>query len=90
MSEAARREARRWTSRTMKMTMLAALVGGGLAIAAPTQAHAEGCGDYGSWVGGGGYCDKDYGPDGSYTHCVHVNVLGFGGQQCDRIYPPAP
>jgi len=90
MSEAARREARRWTSRPMQMTILAALVGVGLTIATPTPAHAEGCGGFDSWAGGGGYCDYDYQPDGSYMHCVHVIVLGFRDQQCNRIYPPAP
>ena len=75
----------------MTMTILAALVGGGLAIATPALAHAEGCGGFnGGVLGGGGYCDFDYGPDGSYTHCVGVNVLGIGGRQCDRIFPPAP
>lgn len=75
----------------MKKALLAALVGVGLAIATPALAHAEGCsGAHGPMGNGGSYCDTDFWPDGSYMHCVTVNVFGFGGQQCNRIYPPAP
>src|SRR6476619_6648188 len=38
--------------------------------------------------GGGGYCDSDYTPDGSYTHCETVYVMGFGGTNCYRVFPP--
>lgn len=61
----------------------------GLAVAAPSQAEGCASGSGGGW-GGGGYCDFDYWPDGSYMHCARVYVMGFGGESCNRIYPPAP
>lgn len=68
---------------------LAVLFGAGvLALAAPAQ--AEGCASGNGGWGGGGYCDTDYAPDGSYNHCVTVDVMGFGGSQCNRVYPPPP
>ena len=59
-------------------------------MAAAAPANAVGCSSGGSPWGGGGYCDTDYWPDGSYMHCVTVYVMGFGGSQCNRVYPPAP
>jgi hypothetical protein len=61
-----------------------------MALASPA-ANAQGCASgYGGGFGGGGYCDYDYAPDGSYMHCETVYVLGFGGTNCFRVYPPAP
>ena len=76
--------------RTLIASGLAVLFGAGvLTLAAPAQ--AEGCASgSGGGYGGGGYCDSDYWPDGSYMHCVTVYVMGFGGSQCNRVYPPAP
>ena len=68
--------------------MAGGLMAFGALAAAPS--HAEGCGGGGGAFGGGGYCDSDYWPDGSYMHCVTVHVLGFGGTQCNRVYPPPP
>jgi hypothetical protein len=65
----------------------AALIGGGLALAAPSQ--AQGCASGYAAGNGGGYCDFDYAPDGSYTHCETVYVMGFGGTNCYRVYPGA-
>ncbi|SRX92334.1 hypothetical protein MSP7336_00559 [Mycobacterium shimoidei] len=36
---------------------------------------------------GGGFCDSDAWPDGSFYHCAHVYVLGFGGGGCGRVCP---
>ena len=47
---------------------------------------AVGCGSGGRPWGGGGYCDSDYRPDGSYMHCEAVYVMGFGGN-CYRVSP---
>ena len=58
----------------------------------PSPAHADGCA-YGGFGGfGGGYCDTDYWPDGSFYHCVTVAVFGYGST-CNRVCPgnpPAP
>ena len=64
------------------------LVAGAIALATP--ASAVGCASGGSPWGGGGFCDTDYRPDGSYMHCERVYVLGFGGENCFRVYPPRP
>lgn len=65
------------------------LAAGAIALAGP--AAATGCGGGGAGgFGGGSYCDSDYRPDGSYNHCESVYVLGFGGWNCYRVYPPAP
>ncbi|ULN41339.1 hypothetical protein MI149_27785 [Mycolicibacterium crocinum] len=69
----------------------AVLSAAGIAFAAPSAADCGGGGN-GGWTpwGGGSYCDGDPYPDGSYDHCVSVTVLGFGGTNCQQIYPPAP
>jgi hypothetical protein len=59
----------------------------GIAAFPVATAHAEGCAAGGGGPGFGGYCDSDYWPDGSYMHCVKVYVLGFGGEQCNRVRP---
>jgi hypothetical protein len=70
---------------------VAALSAGGIALAAPAGADCGGGGN-GGWTpwGGGSYCDGNTYPDGSYDHCVSVTVLGFGGSNCWRVYPPEP
>lgn len=60
-----------------------------LGMASPASA-GPGCSSGGSPWGGGGFCDIDYGADGSYLHCERVYVLGFGGENCYRVYPPRP
>ncbi len=69
----------------------AALSAAGIALAAPAAADCGGGGN-GGWTpwGGGSYCDGNPYQDGSYDHCVSVTVLGFGGTNCQRVYPPAP
>ena len=62
---------------------------GVLALAPPSQATGCASGSGGGY-GGGGFCDGDIAPDGSYMHCESVYVLGFGGASCNRIYPPPP
>ena len=77
------------TRRVLAALGIAGAVAGGVALATPAQ--ATGCASgYGGGFGGGGYCDFNYGADGSYTHCESVYVLGFGGQNCYRVFPPAP
>ena len=76
------------TRKVLAAAGITGAVAGGLALAAP--ANAEGCGNGYGMGNGGGYCDTDYWPDGSYMHCVTVSVMGFGGSQCNRVYPPAP
>jgi len=73
-------------------SVLAALgVGALLTFFSAGTAHAD-CqgGGGGGWPGGGGYTDCNYAPDGSHDHCVHVQVLGFGGWQCTRLRGNAP
>ena len=62
------------------------------ACAAPT-ASAE-CAAGWSPFGGGGFCDMNYQPDGSFDRCIHVVVDplpflpgNFGGTSCDRFCP---
>jgi len=64
-----------------------AIVGGAIAIAAPASADCGGAIVLGN---GGGRCDSPPGPDGSFIRCDTVRVLGFGGTNCYRVYPPAP
>jgi hypothetical protein len=41
-------------------------------------------------VGPIGRCDSPSAPDGSFTRCDTVYVLGFGGTNCCRVDPTAP
>ena len=73
------------TRKVLAALGIAGAVAGGLALAAP--ANATGCAyGNGGW-GGGGFCDSDYAPDGSYMHCESVYVMGFGGSNCFRVHP---
>ena len=73
--------------RTLIASGLEVLFGAGVvALAPPSQ--ATGCGSGGSPWGGGGFCDTDYRPDGSYMHCESVYVMGYGGENCFRVFPP--
>ncbi|MUM15467.1 hypothetical protein FZI91_17890 [Mycobacterium sp. CBMA271] len=65
-----------------------ALTAGGVALAGP--AAAAPCGKVVVWGNGGGVCESDFGSDGSFTRCDTVYVLGIGGTNCYRVYPPAP
>ncbi|EHM22824.1 hypothetical protein MBOL_01890 [Mycobacteroides abscessus subsp. bolletii BD] len=50
-------------------------------------ASAAPCGKVVVWGNGGGVCESDYAPDGSFTRCDTVYVLGIGGTNCYRVYP---
>ena len=58
---------------------------GGLAVetfdASPARADTCMWGPF-----GGGYCDSQYWPDGSYYHCLNTR---WGGS-CGRVCPPPP
>jgi hypothetical protein len=66
----------------------AALAAAGIAVAGPASAMGP-CGSAVVLGNGGGRCDYDEAPDGSFTRCDTVYVLGFGGTNCYRVYPPA-
>lgn len=75
----------------MLVKLVAALfISSGFAASAAGTAGATGCMSGGGWGGSGGYCDFNYGPDGSYTHCERVYVLGWGGENCYRVHPGVP
>jgi hypothetical protein len=48
----------------------------GIAVATPAPAHADGCGNVGSY----GSCDTDYASDGSHEHCDYfwAPFVGYG------------
>ena len=66
-----------------------ALVAGGIGLAGPASADGF-CGGAVVLGNGGGRCDHDQEPDGSFMRCDTVYVLGFGGTNCYRVYPPPP
>ena len=66
-----------------------ALAAGGIGLAGPASADAP-CGGAVVLGNGGGRCDYDQGMDGSFMRCDTVYVLGFGGTNCYRVYPPPP
>ncbi|MEU9806810.1 hypothetical protein [Mycobacterium sp. NPDC050853] len=66
----------------------AALAAGSITLAGP--AAAAPCGNVVVWGNGGGVCESDFAPDGSFNRCDTVYVLGIGGTNCYRVYPPAP
>ena len=79
----------------LSVRKLLGLLAGGAVMAAvalgmASPVSAAGCQSGGSPWGGGGYCDTDYRADGSYMHCEEVYVMGFGGTNCYRVFPPRP
>lgn len=52
--------------------------------AAADPGFCEGGGGWGSF---GSRCDSPPAPDGSFEQCDRVNVLGWGGMNCYRVYP---
>ena len=71
------------------VTITGALVAGGIGLAAPASADGP-CGGAIVLGNGGGRCDYDHDADGSFMRCDTVYVLGFGGTNCYRVYPPPP
>jgi hypothetical protein len=71
------------------VTITSALVAGGIGLAAPASADGP-CGGAVVLGNGGGRCDYDPASDGSFMRCDTVYVLGFGGTNCYRVYPPPP
>jgi hypothetical protein len=65
-----------------------ALVAGGVALAGPANADPV-CGGAVVLGNGGGRCESTPDSDGSFVRCDTVYVLGFGGTNCYRVYPPA-
>lgn len=59
-----------------------------LTVAPPALANPGYCSGGGGWGGFGSRCSSAPYPDGSYDQCDQVNVLGFGGTNCYRVYPP--
>ncbi|MCG5433268.1 hypothetical protein LV457_13365 [Mycobacterium sp. MYCO198283] len=71
----------------------AAVVASGMWLgttAAAPEAQAGPCGGGMAFGSGGSQCDGNPYPDGSFDRCVSTYVLGFGGWNCFRVYPPAP
>jgi len=64
-----------------------AVLAGGVALAGPANADPFCCGAVA--LGNGGRCESAPDPDGSFVRCDTVYVLGFGGTNCYRVYPPA-
>jgi hypothetical protein len=85
-----------WTKvkRTIPLLIGSVAAAYAIGLAQASVVHADPCGGGGGggggWPGGGGYCDSAPYADGSYDHCINVRVLGFGGWQCNRVFPPAP
>ena len=71
------------------MAIGGALAAGGIVVAGPASADGL-CGGAVVLGNGGGRCDYDQRPDGSFTRCDTVFVLGFGGTNCYRVSPPPP
>jgi hypothetical protein len=70
------------------VAITSALLGCGVALAGPAGAD-PGCGGAVVLGNGGGRCESAPDPDGSFVRCDTVYVLGFGGTNCYRVYPPA-
>ena len=74
---------------------LTGVIGGGaMALAGPASAAPLGapvpvdaCRSLNIMGSGGTSCDSDWAPDGSFTRCDTVIVLGFGGTNCYRMFP---
>ena len=72
------------------VTITGALVAGGIGLAGTASAAGGPCGSAIVLGNGGGRCDYDEQPDGSFMRCDTVYVLGFGGTNCYRVYPAPP
>jgi hypothetical protein len=68
-------------------TITGVFVAGAIGLAAPASADGP-CGGAIVLGNGGGRCDYDHQPDGSFMRCDTVYVLGFGGTNCYRVPPP--
>jgi hypothetical protein len=66
------------------VSIIGALFGCAIAVAAPSSADCFSITVPGS---DGSRCDSPPNPDGSFTQCDTVNVLGFGGRNCYTVYP---
>lgn len=73
----------------LRIGVAAALVGAGLITAVPASAQYP-CGNFEIWGNGGGRCDSAPNPDGSFTRCDTVYVLGIGGTNCYWVPPGTP
>ncbi|AYD82049.1 membrane protein [Mycobacterium phage Saguaro] len=58
-----------------------------LVLAPAVQAVPGQCGSAVVFGSGGGFCDGPPAADGTWMHCEHVYVLGFGGYNCFRVRP---
>ncbi len=63
---------------------------GSAALVAAGPAAAQPCGSAVVFGNGGGRCDSPPGPDGSFTRCDTVYVLGIGGTNCYQVPPGTP
>ena len=70
---------------------VAALCGlGAIATQQAPEASANPCGGAVVSGSGGSQCDGPMAADGSFERCTSVYVLGFGGWNCFRVFPPPP
>jgi hypothetical protein len=67
------------------VSIIGALSGCAIAVAAPSS--ADNCFNISVPGSSGTRCDSPPNPDGSFTQCDTVNVLGFGGRNCYTVYP---
>ena len=76
---------------TLSVLGIGLFAGGSMvAVASAPAAKADYCSS--GWVPTTSWstCDYPLDPDGSHIHCDAVFVLGFGGRNCYRIFPPPP
>ena len=68
------------------VSIIGALLGCAIALSAPSSASPM-CSRTFVLGSGGSRCDSPPNPDGSFTQCDTVDVLGFGGRNCYTVYP---
>ena len=68
------------------VSIIGALLGSAIALPAPSSANPV-CSKTFVNGNGGSRCDSPPNPDGSFTRCDTVEVLGFGGTNCYTVYP---
>jgi hypothetical protein len=70
------------------VSIIGALLGCAIALSAPSSADpGPVCPRTFVFGSGGSRCDSPPNPDGSFTRCDTVDVLGFGGTNCYTVYP---
>ncbi|CAJ1501224.1 hypothetical protein MU0083_002630 [[Mycobacterium] kokjensenii] len=74
--------------KTVAMIAAPGFVALALTLAPAASANPGNCAGGGGWPGFGMRCTSLPYADGSYDQCDRVNVLGFGGTNCYRVYPP--